>query len=299
VATAGALALFAGATLVDLVGVDTPTAFAGWSPVPTTPTSDQTDAASVTCTNAASALGAKGPAGLAPGGPPPAVAPAGGPPLFGTTGTTGTTGVTGATGATGNTVVRGQTANAAPVARGVGGSVASASLTVRARGSAGGGPATSQQFTGLRPVLTDSRGPYTLVVFASPTAAALCVSGPDLISIDGSGSDGSQFGFQAQQSTTSAGGPDMAGITALSVAGVHNASVATRVDSSNGQSFSVADGRLDADVTGVTLDLADGTKVRASTGSGWFVAWWPGTAKVDQVELTAASGVSTETVPGA
>ena len=44
--------------------------------------------------------------------------------------------------------------------------------------------------------------------------------------------------------------------------------------------YSLAEGQLVSGVTGVTLVRSDGVDVVASTGSGWFVAWWPGSAGV-------------------
>src|SRR5271167_1803143 len=103
VATAGTLAVFAGATVVELASVGAPSAFAGWSPVPTTPTSDQTSAARTACVAHALALSTGGPLGLAPGAPSAGGPPPAPPALFGgsSSGTTGATGPTGASGATG------------------------------------------------------------------------------------------------------------------------------------------------------------------------------------------------------
>jgi hypothetical protein len=62
-----------------------------------------------------------------------------------------------------------------------------------------------------------------------------------------------------------------------------------------GQAFSFAEGRTGAGVSGVTLTLDDGTKVQATVGGGWFVAWWPGARDIKAADLATPTGNVTQT----
>jgi hypothetical protein len=59
-------------------------------------------------------------------------------------------------------------------------------------------------------------------------------------------------------------------------------------------------GRVAADVTAVTISLADGRTVIASVGGGHWLAWWPGDADATNVTGLDAAGqaVVEEEVPG-
>jgi hypothetical protein len=59
-------------------------------------------------------------------------------------------------------------------------------------------------------------------------------------------------------------------------------------------------GRLAADVTAVTIALADGRTVIASVGGGYWLAWWPGDVDATSVTGLDAAGqaVVEEEVPG-
>ncbi len=70
----------------------------------------------------------------------------------------------------------------------------------------------------------------------------------------------------------------------------------TRLASTSQDAFTVVDGQIDPGVTGVTLVLSDGDHVQATTGNGWFVAWWPGSTGADSAQITSASGTSTQTL---
>jgi hypothetical protein len=69
--------------------------------------------------------------------------------------------------------------------------------------------------------------------------------------------------------------------------------VVAHLDSSEG-TYTLAEGRIQPSVTGVTLARSDGSDVQATTGGGWFVAWWPGAQDVTSAEVTSASGVTDE-----
>jgi hypothetical protein len=133
-----------------------------------------------------------------------------------------------------------------------------------------GAPAPPSPST-LAPVLTDTRGPFTFVIFASDHASASCISSPAFTSLSGTASTGS---------TT-----PPAGKVVLSSA-EHTARA--------GQAYSFAEGHTGAGVTATTLILSDGTRVQASSANGWFVAWWPGASQVVGADVTTAQGTSTQ-----
>jgi hypothetical protein len=114
-----------------------------------------------------------------------------------------------------------------------------------------------------RTVLVDSRGPYTVVLFAAAHGAAelSCFSGrqPMRASLGGS------FGTHTPP-------PVPAGHLSI----VSSGSRTTPPDEGS-QHFSQLVGRTGPGVTGVILRLPDGKRVTASLANGWFLAWWPGT----------------------
>lgn len=130
---------------------------------------------------------------------------------------------------------------------------------------------------GLPLKLSDTRGPFTFAVYASDTSTAVCISGPSFTSMSAS--------VSSAPSTPVADGR-------VTLWSEH----LTRRD---GQAYSFADGRTGANVKAVTLALDNGTKVDATVGGGWFVAWWPSTAAVKSALVTTPSGTSTESVPSA
>jgi hypothetical protein len=50
-------------------------------------------------------------------------------------------------------------------------------------------------------------------------------------------------------------------------------------------------------VTGVTIDLSDGTNVTATVANGYFAAWWPGDTEATSAQVATDQGVSTVTLP--
>ena len=156
-------------------------------------------------------------------------------------------------------------------------------------GSADGTPWTA--------VATDVRGPFTLVVYQDGSSDATCLSGPSLTAV--STSSGSSASESVSGSASGTG--DGSGLSSISrVAGsgsdgIEQATVA-HLDSTSDGAYTVIDGQLDADVTGVTLVRSDGEDIQASAGSGWFVAWWPGSLDATSAEITTPGGVTTETL---
>ena len=56
--------------------------------------------------------------------------------------------------------------------------------------------------------------------------------------------------------------------------------------SSDGHSFTVAEGSVGSQVTGTTLELSDGSSVEATVQNGLFAAWWPSEATVSSIQVT-------------
>jgi hypothetical protein len=125
---------------------------------------------------------------------------------------------------------------------------------------------------GLPLRLADTRGPFTFSVYASDTSSATCISGPSFTGVSGSMAS-TPVNVPADQVVLSS---------------EHQTDHA-------GQAFSFAEGRTGTGVSGVTLTLDDGTKVQATVGGGWFVAWWPGARDVKSANLTTPAGAVTQT----
>jgi hypothetical protein len=131
---------------------------------------------------------------------------------------------------------------------------------------------------GWRTVLVDSRGPYTVILFEAAHGAAemSCFSGrqPMQAALGGS------FGTHPPPP-----------VPAGHVSNVSSGSRTTPPDEGS-QHFSELVGRTGLGVTGVTLRLRDGARVRASLANGWFLAWWPGTQGGTATEVTTATGTT-------
>lgn len=124
--------------------------------------------------------------------------------------------------------------------------------------------------------LTDTRGPFTLVLFGTNTASQgvlMCMSGPD----------GTQFSI-AGGSQPALPGPGQITLGHL------------QAQSANGQPYTVAEGSAGSGVSAATVALSDGSQVVATVGNGLFLAWWPGSATVTSATLTTASGTTTQAI---
>ena len=123
----------------------------------------------------------------------------------------------------------------------------------------------------MTPVLTDTRGPFTFVIYSGPNGAnGTCISGPSFTSL-------------STRSGT-VGGPPAGKVVASFEA--HTA------HGSNAYSF--VEGHAGAGVTAATLDLSDGSHVQTTIQNGWMVAWWPASTPVTSAQVTTASGTTTQ-----
>jgi hypothetical protein len=124
--------------------------------------------------------------------------------------------------------------------------------------------------------LTDTRGPFTLVLFGTNTGsqgALLCMSGPD----------GTQFSIAVGDQPPL---PEAGQITVDHL----------QAQSADGQPYVIAEGSAGAGVSAATLALSDGTHVVTTIGNGLFLAWWPGGATVTSATVTSASGTTTQPI---
>ena len=121
-------------------------------------------------------------------------------------------------------------------------------------------------------MLTDTRGPFTFVVFNSGRANASCISGPGFASV-------------SMQSAARAPAAPPAGQMVLSFQ-VHTARA--------GDAYTFVEGRAGAGVTAATLVLSDGSHVQATVQNGWLVAGGPAAAQLTSAQMTTASGTITQ-----
>jgi hypothetical protein len=121
-----------------------------------------------------------------------------------------------------------------------------------------------------KPVLTDSRGPYTASIYADSTTSDVCLSGD---------------GVSMSSSDTS--------LAPVSVARGQIELAGRGMQDSAGNALTLVDGRIGAGVTAVTIERSDGSSVQATVAHGWYLAWWPGTVAARNAEVTTASGTST------
>jgi hypothetical protein len=64
----------------------------------------------------------------------------------------------------------------------------------------------------------------------------------------------------------------------------------------DGQTYTIAEGSVGPGVTTATLVLSDGSDIVTTTGNGFFVAWWPGSAVVTSATVTTATGTTTQPI---
>ncbi len=123
--------------------------------------------------------------------------------------------------------------------------------------------------------LVDSRGPYTISVYAGPAGSTqtynFCTVGPGLHNASG---------WTSSPPVTPADGR-------LFLWSDHTAT-------DNGQDYGTMIAQAGPDVTGANMTLTDGTVVTATVQNGWAVAWWPGSAHVASAQLATPTGTQTQ-----
>jgi hypothetical protein len=126
-------------------------------------------------------------------------------------------------------------------------------------------------FGGLPLKLTDTRGPFTFMVYANNRTSDVCITGPSFTSVSG--------WISARPQTVPPGHVDL---------------TTDHTTDRGGTAYSFADGRAGGDVSAATLTLDDGSLVQATVQNGWFVAWWPSAHQVLSATLTTPGGRRTQ-----
>nr|WP_062339353.1 hypothetical protein [Herbidospora sakaeratensis] len=134
---------------------------------------------------------------------------------------------------------------------------------------------TTGQVLGFRPVVTEGRGPWTLVYVNDDSrhlAEITCLlQDGDLV-----GSQGSTPGPGAQPLPPVPTGSARAALGA--------------VMSTNEESLRIVTGRVGADVMGLELSTEARGSVTATVTGGYFAAWWPDAPMTEQRENTSPRG---------
>ena len=169
------------------------------------------------------------------------------------------------------------------------------------------GPLGSGLGTGAwQNVLTDIRGPFTVALFQDDGAYAACFTSSsftEVSQISSSGDAGASSGSVSVQGSVPAGdaGQRPAGgvaRTSVIVTGTSSGDLQhvaqTHLSTSADGPYTLVEGRTTSGVTGVTLVGQDGQDVVATVADGWLVAWWPGTAEATSVQVSTASGTTSE-----
>jgi hypothetical protein len=131
--------------------------------------------------------------------------------------------------------------------------------------------ATNVPTPGLPLKLTDTRGPFTFLVYSDVSSNGFCILGPSFRNASG---------FISSPPVTVPAG-------SLHVWAEH-----TSADS--GQAYTTFVAQAADDVSAAVLTLQDGTTVTATVQNGWAVAWWPGSDRAVSAELTTPSGTHTQ-----
>ncbi len=144
-------------------------------------------------------------------------------------------------------------------------------------------------------VASEARGPFTLVVYSSGDDHATCLSGPSTtLTSEIFGAGGRATEIVGSAAATHGHG---AGSSMLAVTNLDDRVVTVLQPTSADGTYTIVQGRVDSDVTGVSLTRADGTTVDTTVSNGWFLAWWPGAVDPTSAAVTTANGTTTQSLP--
>ena len=149
-------------------------------------------------------------------------------------------------------------------------------------------------------VATDVRGPYAVTVYVNGSSLGSCFTGPSFTTFqaesltDGGGMVVSLSGGSNSLSGSSHRSARSSTGVQLSSGGDIEQLLVSHLSQAGNGAYTLVEGRLAPTVSAVTLVLSDGQDVTATTGSGWLVAWWPGSQGVTAAQITSASGTTTE-----
>jgi hypothetical protein len=119
-------------------------------------------------------------------------------------------------------------------------------------------------------VLTDSRGPFEMLVYSGSAGEYVCLWDSGVIGVGGGNGD-----------TLPPPTSDSIGVPGVGF---------SRTDGGT-SSLTYAHGHVGSDVTAVTLNLTDRTRVEATLQSGLYAAWWPSETDVSSADVTTSAGV--------
>jgi hypothetical protein len=128
-------------------------------------------------------------------------------------------------------------------------------------------------FPNLPLQLSDTRGPFTFMIYSDGTSSNFCTIGPSFENASG---------WINQGPVTVPSGT------------LHIWAEHTSTDSS-GQAYTHLIAWAADDVSAAVLTLDDGTQVTATVENGWAVAWWPGSQHLASAQLTTPAGTTTFT----
>ena len=136
----------------------------------------------------------------------------------------------------------------------------------------------------LTPAVADTRGPYTMLVYAASDTITGCITGQP--------SAGAAPIFMGRIET---GGVDASPAAAGTISWRQSTGIVGGSATPGGlPAASFVDGQTGTGVTAVTVELEDGSSVQATIANGWFAAWWPGRQRVKTAEVATASGTTTQ-----
>jgi hypothetical protein len=120
-------------------------------------------------------------------------------------------------------------------------------------------------------MLSDSRGPFELLFYSDSSSSFLCFWGRNSGFITLTGGSG----METAATPRSIGTP-----------------VVPFSREADGSGYTMAYGYVGAQVTAVTLNLTNGTRVEATVHNGLLAAWWPSRTDIASAEVTTSGGVS-------
>ena len=135
------------------------------------------------------------------------------------------------------------------------------------------------------PVLTDGRGSYTAAIYVDGHVAHICISNGGQHTATSLAMTDRTLSFDAAPGRDQLGDPSGFGGGAPGFPGSTN-STASRGEEN-------VSGLAGSDVSAVTFDFADGSKVDATVQHGWYFAWWPGDSWPTSVQVTTSSATLT------
>ena len=127
---------------------------------------------------------------------------------------------------------------------------------------------------GLPLELTDTRGPFTILVYSDGGSNDFCTVGPSFRNTSG-------------WSTSPPAAPPAGRLFLWT----------DHTSTDDGQSYGSMIARAGDGVSAAKLTLDDGSVVTATVENGWAVGWWPGAHHLAAAQLTTPSGTHTQTFP--